>query len=183
MTASGYRQPHRAVTKAEPPAILRHLRRVIFAGLGSEILPAFLRLRLLRRLGGKVDASACIWSGCNIRSARITLGRNVFINVGFFFDGTQHLTVGDNVRMGQHVSIITATHEIGPSHQRCTVEPVYGDVTIEEGCWIGTGVTILPGVIIRRGCVIGAGTIVKASTEPNGLYAGVPARRIRDLES
>ncbi|GBR08792.1 hypothetical protein AA21952_2706 [Acetobacter oeni LMG 21952] len=109
------------------------------------------------------------------------MGRESFINVGFFFDGARCLTVGENVRIGQFVSVITATHEIGPSSQRCTVEAVYKEVVIEDGCWIGARVTILPGVTIRRGCVIAVGAVVLSSTEPDGLYVGMPARRVRDL--
>ena len=41
---------------------------------------------------------------------------------------------------------------------------------------------ILPGVTIAEGCVIAAGAVVNKSTEPDGLYAGVPARRVKDLK-
>lgn len=53
---------------------------------------------------------------------------------------------------------------------------------MEDGCWLGGNVTVLPGVTIGRGCVIAAGAVVTKSCDPNGLYAGVPARRIRDLD-
>lgn len=32
------------------------------------------------------------------------------------------------------------------------------------------------------GGVIAAGSVVTKSTEPNALYAGVPARKVKDLE-
>nr|WP_321983133.1 hypothetical protein [uncultured Lichenicoccus sp.] len=40
--------------------------------------------------------------------------------------------------------------------------------------------TILPGVTIARGCVIGVGATVIKTKEPNGLYLGTTARRVRD---
>jgi acetyltransferase-like isoleucine patch superfamily enzyme len=40
---------------------------------------------------------------------------------------------------------------------------------------------VLPGVTVAAGCVTAAGAVVAADTEPDGLYAGVPATRIRDL--
>ena len=40
---------------------------------------------------------------------------------------------------------------------------------------------ILGGVTIAPGCVIGAGAVVTRSTERDGVYVGVPARRVRDL--
>jgi maltose O-acetyltransferase len=54
-------------------------------------------------------------------------------------------------------------------------------VTVGDGCWLGACCIILPGVAIASGCIIAAGAVVSKSTEENGLYAGVPARRIRSL--
>lgn len=149
--------------------------------LGSEWIPTFARMYILRRLGLKIGDGAYIWSNCSLRSGRISLGKMVSINVGFFFDGASNLMIEDNVRIGQFVRIITASHRIGPSWDRCLPEPVTGSVRIEEGCWIGSGVTIMPNVTVRRGCVVGACSLVLTSTEPDGLYVGVPAKRVRNL--
>jgi len=56
-----------------------------------------------------------------------------------------------------------------------------GPVTVERGAWIGADTLALPDVTVARGCVIGAGTIVTKDTESGSVYAGIPARRIRDL--
>lgn len=149
--------------------------------LGSEAVPAFLRMRLMRMLGFDVAPSACVWAGANLRSNRMSLGAQVFINTNFYFDGAARLDIEDNVRIGPYVRVITATHEIGPSDHRCTMEAVKGPVRIGKGCWIGACVTILPGVVIAPGCVIAANALVVSSTEPDGLYIGAPARRVRDL--
>nr|WP_284498322.1 acyltransferase [Legionella maioricensis] len=53
-----------------------------------------------------------------------------------------------------------------------------GECYIEDDCWVGMNVCLMPGVRIRRGCVIGAGAIVTRTTEPYSIYAGVPARKI-----
>lgn len=158
-----------------------HWRRNLYARIGSELIPASVRTRMLRRLGAQVADTACVWSGCHFQSMRFSLDAHVFINVGFFFDGAAMLRIERNVRIGQFVRVITATHDIGPSDQRCTIRAIEAPVTIERGCWIGAGVTLMPGVTIRRGCVIGAGATVLSSTEPNGLYVGTPARRVRTL--
>lgn len=44
----------------------------------------------------------------------------------------------------------------------------------------GVHATVIGGVIIEAGCIIGAGAVVTKSTESNGIYAGVPARRIKE---
>ena len=40
----------------------------------------------------------------------------------------------------------------------------------------------MPGVTIGEGCIVAAGAVVTKDCESHGLYAGVPARRIRDLD-
>lgn len=155
--------------------------RVFNALLGSDLIPAFARVKLMRAAGFDVSDACTIWAGCSFRSRKITIGEEVFVNVGFFFDGYDRCTIGNRVRIGQFVRVITATHDIGPSSQRGTVAVVGKPVRIEDGCWIGTGATLLPGVTVAQGCVIAAYSVLTKSTEPNGLYAGIPARRVRDL--
>lgn len=58
-----------------------------------------------------------------------------------------------------------------------------GDVVVEDGCWLGGNVTVLPGVTIKKGCIVGAGAVVTKDTEPDGLYAGIPAKRIKELDN
>jgi acetyltransferase-like isoleucine patch superfamily enzyme len=38
----------------------------------------------------------------------------------------------------------------------------------------------MPGVTIREGCSIGAMTLVAKSTDPWGIYVGVPALRVKE---
>lgn len=53
-------------------------------------------------------------------------------------------------------------------------------VTIAKHCIIGSGCTILPGVTLAEGCSVGSMSLVNRSTEAWGIYAGIPARRIKD---
>ena len=155
--------------------------RVMSAMLRSELLPARMRTKVMRAAGFDLSPDICIWPGGLFRSRRISVGPGVFINVGFYHDGYDMLRIGANVRIGPFVRVITATHEIGPSTQRGSIAVVSKPVEIAAGSWIGSGAIILPGVTIARGCVIAANSVVLRSTEPDGLYAGSPAKRVRDL--
>ena len=156
--------------------------RVVDRLLAAEVVPVSRRARLMRRAGFRIGARPEIYAGARLRSTRITFGDDVFVNTGLFYDGNAAVTVGDRVAFGPGVALITVTHEIGPHHRRCTSQPLERPITIGDGCWLGAGVTILPGVTVAAGCVIGAGATVTASTAPDGLYLGVPARRARDLQ-
>jgi len=54
---------------------------------------------------------------------------------------------------------------------------------IKYGAIIGAGVTILPGVTIGENSSIGAGSVITRDTEPEYLYYGNPAKKIRKLSS
>ena len=54
-------------------------------------------------------------------------------------------------------------------------------VTIEDGCWIGGGVIILPGVTIGQKSAIGAGSVVTKDIPANSLAVGNPCRVIRKI--
>ncbi|MFZ4893078.1 acyltransferase [Plantibacter sp. Mn2098] len=78
--------------------------------------------------------------------------------------------------------IITGTHRLGAHSQRAGDTQV-APVSIGEGVWIGARAIVMPGVVIGDGCVIAAGAVVISVCLPDGMYAGVPARRIKDLAS
>ncbi len=59
---------------------------------------------------------------------------------------------------------------------------IHGGV-IEDNCLIGMGSTILDNAVVATGCIIAANALVLAGSklEPNSLYAGVPAKRIKEV--
>ena len=155
--------------------------RVLDAVLASAVVPVSLRARLMRRVGYDVGARLQMYAGAHLGSRRVRFGDDVFVNRGLFCDARAPVTIGNQVAFGPHVRLVTVTHDIGPAHERCVSTPIALPIVIEDGCWLAAGVIVLPGVRVRRGCVIGAGAVVTTSTEPDGLYVGVPARRVRDL--
>jgi acetyltransferase-like isoleucine patch superfamily enzyme len=53
-------------------------------------------------------------------------------------------------------------------------------IVIEDDVWVGYGTIILSGVHIRQGSIISAGSVVTKDVEPFSIYAGVPARKIKN---
>lgn len=142
-----------------------------------------MKVFLLRKAGNRIGIDATIKHGVRFDSKNISIGDRVLLNYNVQLIanyGEAHITIGDDVQIGPGTLVCTSTHEIGNETARAG-NRLYKDVSIGIGSWIGANVTILPGVNIGRGCVIGAGALVNKSTEPNGLYVGVPAKRIRDL--
>jgi maltose O-acetyltransferase len=146
----------------------------------SQLLRAHERARLYRWLGMEL-ASDRVKPGCFFQSARFTLGTGSSLNYNCFVENVESVVIGARTDIGYCVRIFTSTHGLGPHEQRAGKWWPYL-VRIGDGCWIGAGATILPGVTVGDGCVVAAGAVVTEDCAPDGLYAGVPARRIRELD-
>ena len=118
-----------------------------------------------------------LWGGVN----KLSIGENSFVSFDNFFDLTDRITIGSDVHIAMRCTFITSTHEIGPHERRASSE-ISAPIIIEDGCWIGGNVTVLPGVTIHKGAIIGAGSVVNKDCDSDKIYAGVPAREIRSLD-
>ena len=152
----------------------------------GEAMPQDLQIRFYRWAGMKIGNQVIIKTGFfTDRPERVCIGDKTFLNnyCHFFFGNNSDacIKIGKNVYFAPNVSLLTATHEIGTELQRAG-KTLHKSVIIEDGVWIGANVTIFPGVKIARGGVIGANSVVTKSTEPNALYYGTPAKKIRELE-
>jgi maltose O-acetyltransferase len=112
----------------------------------------------------------------------LIIGNHTFITGPLHVDLGAPVQIGSCVRMGHHVVLLTVDHEIGPAEYRCG-RLVAAPITIGDGVWIGSCVTILPGVSIGNGAVIAAGATVVRDVPPNALAGGVPAKVVRNLET
>ncbi|WP_439358118.1 acyltransferase [Bradyrhizobium sp. DASA03007] len=159
------------------------LRGVLESILASSLIPARIRTSALRIAGVDIGKGCYINPGVRFRLGSIRLGEFCAVNSATILDGTGTLLIGDRVHIGWGSILLTGTHTIRPSvYRRDRNEPNQAKVTtVERGCWLGSGVIVLPGVTIAEGCVIGAGSVVVENTEPNGLYVGSPAVRRKDL--
>ncbi|RIJ76896.1 acyltransferase [Nakamurella silvestris] len=147
---------------------------------GSMMIPSWSRWRVLNLFGCTLE-QCHLAPGTIVSDTRLTVGRGTFVSYRCFLDTTDRITIGRSCAIAMNVSLVTSSHELGPSAARAGA-PVHGPITVGEGVWIGAGATVLPGVTIGSGCVIAAGAVVTTDCAPDGLYAGVPARRARDLE-
>lgn len=137
---------------------------------------------MLLRLSGIRGRKLRVLSGVRWAGSRdVTFEDGVFVNTGVLFDAGAPIVVGAHGHISHDARLITATHEIGPAHRRCG-DVSFLPVTIGKGVWIGASATVLAGVSVGDGCIIAAGAVVADDCDPNGLYAGVPARRIRNLD-
>jgi sugar O-acyltransferase (sialic acid O-acetyltransferase NeuD family) len=93
------------------------------------------------------------------------------IQVGDFGVFNLNATIGHDVIVSDFVNLAPGAH-------------ISGNVHIGARCWIGTGAAINQGngntkLHIGEDTVIGSGSVVVKACEPNSVYVGIPAKRIK----
>jgi len=110
--------------------------------------------------------------------AQLKIGANSYLNQGVNFAVTCGVTLGRRCVVAEDVSFFdTNYHEVDQSAGVLSSPVVIGD-----NVWIAHGAIILPGTRIGDHSVVGAGAVVRGEFPPRSLIAGVPARRIREVQ-
>ncbi len=139
------------------------------------------RFSLLKANLGEIGEDSLILQPFHCDSGKnIFIGKHSFINYDCIILDMSKVTIGDNVLIGPRVTISTAEHSLVASERR-NRDGVAKDIIIEDDVWIGASATIIGGVRLAKGTVIAAGAVVTKSTEPNSVYGGVPAKKIKDI--
>ncbi len=146
-----------------------------------------LRGRLYRRVGFHIGNGAFIMGNLDLVSGlpgfyeKLFIGPSTVIGTHVVMNLDAPVQIGRNVSLGPYVLIYTGTHQIGPGSNRRQPEVLARPVLIEDGCWIGLGAMILPGVTVGRGSIVAAGAVVGQDVPPNSFVEGNPARVVRQL--
>lgn len=153
-----------------------------------------------RKLGRNVIFERGVWV---FHPENIEIGDNVYIGHGVFLKGYYKnllrigndswigqssflhagggITIGNAVGIGPCVKILSHQHVEEKNLQKpilfCKQE--FKEVVIENGCDIGIGSIILPGVTIGEGGIVGAGSVVTKDVEPYTVVVGNPTRFLR----
>ncbi len=120
----------------------------------------------------KIGEECSIWYGTVLRGDvnSIVIGDRTNIQDGTvihtLFSGSKNPSktiIGNDVSVGHNATI-------------------HGAI-IEDSCLIGMGATVLDNAVVASGCIVAANSLVlsNAKLEPNSVYAGVPAKKVKDV--
>ncbi len=119
-----------------------------------------------------------------------TIGRNLHIRNKGGLELGENCGIGSFSRIWNYAPIIIGDDFLAAggltlnsaTHDPVTLKPFGEPIHIGHRVWCGVNVTILAGVTIGNDVVIGAGSVVISDIPPNCIAAGVPARKIKDLQ-
>ena len=111
----------------------------------------------------------------------ISIGNFCLLTPGVRIASASKITIGDGCMFANSAYISDADwHGI---YDRA--EPVGNTkpVVLEDNVWIGDSAIICKGVTIGENSIIGAGAVVTKNVPPNSIFAGNPAKLVKNLEN
>jgi acetyltransferase-like isoleucine patch superfamily enzyme len=187
--------PPEQITAADHGPPVSHSERVIGMSGVRSIHPTA-RLVVRERPGGslgKITFGPDVYVGKEVELAalgEISIGRDTSIqNYGIIHGDVE---IGAFCMFGPYVMISSTIHrfrDVPYWHIRdqdelilekpdLAVQPISDKIVIEDDCWIGSTVAMMPGVYIGRGAVVGANSVVTSDVGPFEVHGGVPNRKI-----
>ncbi len=115
-------------------------------------------------------------------NASVTFGQEATTEhaVFFAFHSGANIVVGDDCMFSSGVVLRTNDHHAIFDRNTKELLSTPDDIVVGAHAWIGNGARITKGVTIGRGGVIGQMSVVTKDTEPHCVYAGVPAKKVRE---
>lgn len=110
------------------------------------------------------------------------MGEDCSVQTNVTMTDPGYVRLGNNVRLsgcvlfGHDGSVNMLKRAYG-----CGLDRV-GKIDIRDNVFVGHGAIVLPGVTIGPNAIVAAGAVVSRDVPPNSIVAGVPARRVGDLD-
>ena len=178
-------------------ALIKLASLILFKFYGYEALNVFLRNLpsskinlILRQFGAKIGSNVRIKSPIIIHNAdknkniysNLIIGDGVYLGRDCIIDLMGKITIENNVTISHRVVLNTHT-DLGESHilKKKYYPSTVGQITIKQGTYIGSNVTILQNVIIGSNSFIGAFSLVNNDIKSGYRAFGVPCRENKIL--
>jgi putative colanic acid biosynthesis acetyltransferase WcaF len=138
------------------------------------------RAFILKCFGAKIGKNNFIYPSCMIWAP-------------WFLETDDVVTIGPNVeiynpekiRLGHHSIISQGAYLCGATHDYNSESFTYlkKEIILGPYSWVCAKSIVLPGVCCHEGSVLGAGSVTSRDLEPWKVYAGNPAKLVKDRKN
>lgn len=135
--------------------------------------------RVLVQAGALLHCGGGAWAG---GEGEIVLGDETVIGHHAVLYGAGTIAAGPRLHVGPGAMIVSHTELLPASRTPAGPHVELGPVRIGSDVTLFAGCIIRPGVTLGDGAAIAAGAVVTRDVPDWELHAGVPARKLRDLE-
>lgn len=130
----------------------------------------------------KIETNCAIFAREPDQNGVLIINNGSHIGDYTIIDIVDNVTIGKDVAIGPNCTLYTHDHiyteKSAPAWKGGLISK---QIIIEDGAWVGSGVTILPGVKIGKRAVIAAGSVVTKNVEAESIYGGIPAKFIKKI--
>tara|TARA_A200000113_G_scaffold19397_1_gene16836 strand:+ start:1411 stop:1977 length:567 start_codon:yes stop_codon:yes gene_type:complete len=144
--------------------------------------------QVVRYLTFRTTCKSCgriinIGAGVKVKEwENLEIGNRVNIHEYCFIDAKGGITIGDDVSIAHHCSLVAFDHswancDLAIKYNSLTLQPI----VIQNDVWIGCGVRVLAGVNIENRTIIAAGAVLTSGNYSKHVYGGVPAKALKAL--
>ena len=159
------------------------LQRVFRCHNGRGKWAILVRYVCLKAGAKRVGKNVCVMDHVYIHHwENLEIGDNVSIHEQCNINAFGGVCIGNDVSIAHGTSVVSFNHTWDDPSIPIKYNPSKPlPVVIGDDVWVGCGVRILGGVTVGPHSVIAAGAVVTKSTNPDSVYAGVPARRVKSI--
>lgn len=135
------------------------------------------KVSFLRLFGARVGKGVVIKPFVNIKYPwNLKIGDYVWIGEKVWIDNLGFVVLNDNSCVSQGAMLLCGNHH----YKKVAFDLLVGNITVEEGAWIGAKCVVCPGVKVGSHAVLTVGSIATANLLPWSIYQGNPAQRIKE---
>ncbi|WP_176013732.1 serine O-acetyltransferase [Victivallis sp. Marseille-Q1083] len=138
--------------------LIRKMQFLYHRGMIGKIRSKFLERKIFKEFG-------------------ILITPHTKIGIGFHLPHPHGIVIGHAVHIGKNVSIY---QDVTLGGTRIGDSKLNNQPNISDGSIIFAGAKVLGGIVLAEFTVVGANAVLLSSTEASGVYAGIPAKLVKN---
>ena len=131
--------------------------------------PSALKRPLLRLFGANVGSGVVLKPRVTIKYPwKLTVGDHCWVGENVWIDNLGQVTIGNHCCLSQGALLLCGNH----NYKKPTFDLMVGDITLEDGVWIGARASVGPGVTCHSHSVLAMGSTATQDLEAWGVHQG-----------
>lgn len=136
-----------------------------------------LKVKVLRLFGAKIGKNVLIKPCVNVKYPwNLEVGDNSWIGENVWIDNLAKVSIGNNVCISQGALLLCGNH----NYKKSTFDLIVGEITIEDGAWVGAQSVVCPGVKMKSHSILSVGSVASSDLDEYCIYKGIPAEKVRE---
>jgi putative colanic acid biosynthesis acetyltransferase WcaF len=131
-----------------------------------------IKVFLLKLFGAKLGRKVLIKPAVSVKYPwLLEIGDHSWVGEQVWIDNLVKVKIGRNCCLSQGAFLLTGNH----NYKTETFDLMVGEITLEDGVWIGAKSIVGPGILCKSHSVLSVNSVASSDLEPYQIYRGNPA--------